>query len=188
MTINVSDVKCPSGSKGNARARQVLLVSTDQEKTAAVRRVRYVCWLRNSGTMPSSPLESCARSLQHAVLEPSDPASSVRPQGRERGREGRRKRSRRKAERATDRARKRERGGGGGRVGWEECRLWSNPSGRCSADSACQRSLTKADPIFVQCLKVPSEKMSFRVGVKKKKQRRRKMPADCLRYLIRVKV
>lgn len=97
----------------------------------------------------------------------TQPLQSGLKGGKEEGRDRSRGADERQKEQQIERERESERGGG--RVGWEERRPRSNPSGMCSADSACQRSLTKADPIFVQCLKVPSEKMSFRVGVKKKK-------------------
>lgn len=132
----------------NGNVRWALLVSIDQEKmmvavVVVVRRV-YVCWLRNSGTMPSSPLGSPARSLQYAVWEPSDPGSSVCPQGREE--------SGWKAERATDREKERRRGG------MEKCRPRSNPSGMCSTDSPCQRSLTKPTPSLSNVWRSPARK------------------------------
>lgn len=39
----------------------------------------HVCWLRKSGTTPSSPLGNHPRSLLHAVLVPSDPSYFVCP-------------------------------------------------------------------------------------------------------------
>lgn len=72
----------------------------------------HVCWLKNCGTVPSSPLGSPARSLQYAVLVPSDPGALVCPRGRGGG-GGRRGGGGGKTERATDRERhrKRERAG-----------------------------------------------------------------------------
>lgn len=118
------------------------------------RRRVYVCWLRDCGTMPSSPLGSPARSLRHAVREPSDPGLSVCPRGREeRGW---------KAERATDREGRRERVWATVQPIWDVLHRQSVPE-----------VTDKADPIFVERLKVPSEKMSFRRGIYKKNASRR---------------
>ncbi len=79
----------------------------------------HVCWLRNCGTMPSSPLGSPARSLQYAVLVPSDPGSLVCPRGwEEEGGE---------TERATDRESHRKREGVGRSAGHSPTHLGCAP-------------------------------------------------------------
>lgn len=78
----------------------------------------HVCWLRNCGTKPSSPLGSPARSLQYAVFVPSDPGSLVHPIGREGGGE---------IERATDRERRRRREGAGRSAGHSPTHLGCAP-------------------------------------------------------------
>ncbi len=107
----------------------------------------HVCWLRNCGTKPSSPLESLARSLQYAILVPSDPGSLVCPRGGRRG--GKREQQ---IERG-DTERERE---------LEKVRATVQPIWEALHRQTVPEVTDKADPIFVKCLKVPCEKMSFR--------------------------
>lgn len=91
VTINVTDVMC-SSSRAGTRREDGLEVSI-----ARIYRLRggggggkgmHACWLRNCGTMPSSPLGSPARSLQYSVVVPSDPSSLLCPIGRVKWRGG----------------------------------------------------------------------------------------------------
>lgn len=118
--------------------------------------------------MPSSPLESCARSLQHAVREPSDPASSVGPPGRDGGREGGRGADERQKEQQIEGERERERGGG---VGREECRPRSNPSGMCSARQRVPEVTDKSRPHLCPMSDGPQRENEFYGGNKKKKEK-----------------
>lgn len=107
-------------------------------------------WLRNCGTMPSSPLGSPARSLQYAVFVPSDPGSLVCPMRREKGRRGDRKREQ-QIERDTDKERELE-------------EMWATvqPIWDALHRQPVPEVTDNADPIFVECLKVSCEKMTFR--------------------------
>lgn len=62
-------------------------------------------------------------------------------------------------------------GGGWRRAAWAAVQPIWDVAGQTAPS---QRSLTKADPIFVECLKVPAgEKMSFRLGNKKKSEEKK---------------
>lgn len=153
VTINVTDVMC-SSSRAGTRRKDGLEVSI-----ARIYRLRggggggkgmHACWLRNCGTMPSSPLGSPARSLQYSVVVPSDPSSLLCPIGRVKWRGGGR-RGEQQIVRDTGRAREQEEVWARVQPIWDALHRQSVPE-----------VTDKADPIFVECLKVPCEKMSFR--------------------------
>lgn len=113
----------------------------------------HVGWLRNRGTTPSSPLGSPARSVCSGCAKRARlSALSCREE---------------RMERVTQK---------------ELEGVWATlqPIWDALHRQSVPEVTDKADPIFVECLKVPHKKMSF--GRKKKKQ------ADCSRALIRAKV
>lgn len=114
----------------------------------------HVCWLKNCGTVPSSPLGSPARSLQYAVLVPSDPGALVCPRGRGGG-GGRRGGGERQREQQIERDTERE-------SELEKVRATVQPIWDALRRQSVPEVTDKADPIFVECPKDRCEKMSFR--------------------------
>lgn len=96
---------------------------------------------------------------------------------------GERKGLRRATDSKRERDKKRKRS-------WKHCGPPSNPSGRRSTDSLCQRSLTKPTPISVESLKVPwGKKEVLAKNIEEgKKERKKKSAADYSRCLVGAKV